>query len=122
MSVYGHYNTEYFSSMNFPEQSFTIAGIKYYNDNAKHVVYDDELQMKYDVNNKYDSGAIAIYNKESQIGYVPNKEYYKKICNENIRETLKIINIKSIKGQKGIRVIPERFYDESLIKEAHFVD
>ena len=41
-------------------------------------------------------------------------EYYKNLCKENITEPLKIINIKTIKGTYGIRVIPKCFFKEDI--------
>jgi spore germination protein YaaH len=122
MSVNGHYNTQYFSSIEFPKQSFTIAGISYYQKNADNIQFDNKLIMKPEPNNIYDNSAIAIYYKDNKLGYVPNNKYYKILCNENIKNNLRIINIKSISGKKGIRVIPERFFEEDYIKNSHFVD
>ena len=52
---------------------------------------------------------------EKRIGYVPKEpEYYKNLCNENITEPLKIINIKKINGNYGIRVIPKCFFREDM--------
>ena len=67
--------------------------------------------VEYHKENKYDKTAISIINNGKLIGYVPMEpEYYKNLCNENITEPLKIINIKIIKGNYGIRVIPKCFF------------
>jgi hypothetical protein len=61
-------------------------------------------------------------NNGNIIGYVP--KISKELCKNNIDEILKIINIKSINGIPGIRVIPKCFYeyDPVLEKEILFCD
>lgn len=74
--------------------------------------------MKYDVDNKYDPFAISIMNNNKIIGYVPNIEIIKDLCKNNITEPLKILNIKIINGNYGIRVIPKCFYVYDSILES----
>ena len=73
--------------------------------------------MNHEVDNKYDSFAISIMNNDKIIGYVPNSEI-KELCKNNITEPLKIINIKTINGNYGIRVIPKCFYVNDPILES----
>ena len=73
--------------------------------------------MKHEVDNKYDPFAISIMNNDKIIGYVPNSEI-KELCKNNITEPLKIINIKIINGNYGIRVIPKCFYVNDPILES----
>jgi hypothetical protein len=73
--------------------------------------------MKHEVDNKYDPFAISIMNNDKIIGYVPNSEI-KELCKNNITESLKIINIKIINGNYGIRVIPKCFYLHDPILES----
>jgi hypothetical protein len=77
--------------------------------------------MKHEPDNKYDPFAISIMNNDKLIGYVPNTEI-KELCKNNITETLKIINIKIINGNYGIRVIPKCFYvyDATLENKVFF--
>jgi len=77
--------------------------------------------MKHELDNKYVPFAISIMNNDKVIGYVPNTEI-KEFCKNNITETLKIINIKIIKGKYGIRVIPKCFYvyDATLESKVFF--
>ena len=58
------------------------------------------------------------------MGYVPNKIEIKELCKNNITERLKIINIKMINGNYGIRVIPKCFYvyDSKLESKIFFSD
>ena len=74
--------------------------------------------MKHDQDNKYDPYAISIMNNDKIIGYVPNTEI-KELCKNNITETLKIINIKIINGNYGIRVIQKCFYIYDPILESN---
>ena len=108
MSIYGHYAQQYYGNkIDFPKESFLIAGISFYQENCEGIDTDVELSMVPEPENEYDKTAISIMNNDKLIGYVPMKpEYYKNLCNENISEPLKIINIKKIKGNYGIRVIP----------------
>ena len=78
--------------------------------------------MKEEKDNKYDCDAICIMNNGNIIGYVP--KISKELCKNNIDQILKIINIKSINGIPGIRVIPKCFYeyDPVLEKEILFCD
>jgi len=108
MSIYGHYTHQYYGNkIIFPENSFLISGISFYKENCSNLTYESELFMKHDVNNKYDSSAISIMNNNKIIGYVPNDK--KELC-KNITEPLKIINIKLVNGNYGIRVISKCFY------------
>ena len=116
MSIYGHYAQQYYGNkIDFPKESFLIAGISFYQENCEGIDTDVELSMVPEPENEYDKKAISIMNNDKLIGYVPMKpEYYKNLCNENISEPLKIINIKKIKGNYGIRVIPKRFFKEDI--------
>jgi hypothetical protein len=111
MSLYGHYAQQYYGNkIEFPEDSFLIAGISFNQANCEGIDYEVELTMKLEPDNEYDSSAISIMYNEKIIGYVPVKpDKYKKLCNENITEPLKIINIKKIEGKYGVRVIPKCF-------------
>jgi hypothetical protein len=122
MSIYGHYTTQYYGNkIDFPEKSFLISGISFYKENCSNITYDTELLMKHEVDNKYDPFAISIMNNDKIIGYVPNGEI-KEFCKNNITEPLKIINIKMINGNYGIRVIPNCFYiyDPALESKVFF--
>ena len=118
MSIYGHFAQQYYGNkIIFPEKSFLISGISFYKENCSNITYDTELLMNHDVDNKYDSFAISIMNNDKIIGYVPNSEI-KELCKNNITEPLKIINIKIINGNYGIRVIPKCFYVHDPILES----
>ena len=71
--------------------------------------------MEFEPDNKYDISAISIINNGKKIGYVLNA---KELCKNNIQEPLKIINIKKINGNYGIRVIPKFFYVYDSILES----
>ena len=118
MSIYGHFTQQYYGNkIIFPEKSFLISGISFYKENCSNITYDTELLMKHEEDNKYDSFAISIMNNDKIVGYVPNTEI-KELCKNNITETLKIINIKIINGNYGIRVIPKCFYIYDAILES----
>ena len=124
MSIYGHFTQQYYGNkIVFPENSFLISGISFYKENCSSITYDTELLMKHDPDNKYDAFAISIMNNDKIIGYVPNTEI-KKLCKNNITEPLKIINIKLVNGNYGIRVIPKCFYvyDPTLESKLLFSD
>jgi hypothetical protein len=109
MSIYGHFTHQYYGNkIIFPEQSFLIAGISFYKENCTNITYDTELFMKDEPDNKYDNTAVCILHNQKIIGYVPS--HMKELCKKHINESLKIINIKHINGNCGIRVIPLRFY------------
>ena len=122
MSIYGHFTQQYYGNkILFPEKSFLISGISFYKENCSNITYDTELIMKHELDNKYDPFAISIMNNDKVIGYVPNTEI-KELCKNNITETLKIINIKIINGNYGVRVIPKCFYvyDATLESKVFF--
>ena len=124
MSIYGHYTQQYYGNkIDFPEKSFLVSGISFYKDNCLDITYDKELTMEFEPDNQYDETAIVVKNNNKTIGYVPNSQI-KKICKENITEPLKILNIKIINGNYGIRVIPKCFYlyDKALENEIFFSD
>jgi hypothetical protein len=111
MSIYGHFTQQYYGNkINFPKKSFLIAGISFYKENCLNITYDTELFMKHEPDNKYDSFAISIINNGKIIGYVPKNNEIKELCKNNITQSLKIINIKMINNNYGIRVIPKCFY------------
>ena len=117
MSNYGHYNEQYDGNkINFPEESFLIAGISHYQNNLLGINLNSILQLKTEPENIYDSNAIQILFNNKCIGYVPNKEFFKSICIENINSNLKIIKIKREPENKniGVRVILEKYYTEDL--------
>ena len=117
MSIHGHYTQQYYGNkIDFPEQSFLISGISFYKDNCSNITYETEILMKEEPDNKYDPTAIAIMNKDKIIGYVLNN--IKELCKNNINESLKIINIKIINGNYGVRVIPKCFYINDPILES----
>lgn len=118
MSIYGHYNQQYDGNrIEFPEQSFTIAGISRYEANCKDITYNTMLFMNPDPANVYDSTAIEIRWGDKLTGYVPNtgNKKIKEMCQKCINEPLKIINI----GNRpyGIRVIPLSYYEENSLLE-----
>jgi hypothetical protein len=118
MSIYGHFTQQYYGNkINFPKESFLISGISFNKENCSNITYDTELNMKCEPDNIYDQTAIAVMNNDKRIGYIPNNATIKKLCKNNITEPLKVINIKKIKGNYGIRVIPERFYVHDAILE-----
>ena len=123
MSIYGHFTQQYYGNkIQFPEKSFLIVGTSFYKDKTSNITYDTELIMKEEKDNKYDCDAICIMNNGNIIGYVP--KINKELCKNNIEQNLKIINIKSINGIPGIRVIPKCFYeyDPLLEKQILFCD
>ena len=112
MSIYGHYSKQYYGNkITYPEESFLISGISFYKENCLDITHDSEFIMKIEPLNKYDSTAISILHKDKIIGYVPNTNI-KSLCKENIEEPLKIIHIKYVNGNYGIRVIPKVYYKE----------
>jgi hypothetical protein len=118
MSIYGHFTQQYYGNkIIFPENSFLISGISFYKDNCLDITYETELLMKHEPDNKYDSLAISILNNNKIIGYIPNTKI-KELCKNNITEPLKIINIKIINGNYGIRVILKCFYVHDTILES----
>ena len=125
MSIYGHFTQQYYGNkIDFPVNSFLISGTSFYKNELLNITYETELKMKEEKDNKYDCNAICIMKDNSIIGYVPNKDTIKDICKDNINEKLKIINIKIINGNTGIRVIPNCFYeyDPILEKQILFCD
>jgi hypothetical protein len=123
MSNYGNFTQQYYGNkIQFPEKSFLIAGTSFYKDKLSNITYDTELIMKEEKDNKYDCDAICIMNNGNIIGYVP--KINKELCKNNIDQILKIINIKTINGNTGIRVILKCFYeyDPVLEKQILFCD
>jgi hypothetical protein len=117
MSVYGHFNKQYDGhKIQFPKESFLIAGISYYQNNLTNINFDSKITMKLEPKNKYDSNAIQLLYNNNCIGYVPNNEYIKGICRENIDNELKIIVIKKEPENQnyGIRVILDKFFTKDL--------
>ena len=124
MSIHGHFTKQYYGNkIIFPEKSFLISGISFYKENCSNITYETELIMKHEPDNKYDPFAISILHNDKIIGYVPNSEI-KELCKNNITEPLKIINIKIINGNYGIRVINKCFYvyDPFLESRVFFSD
>ena len=117
MSNYGHYNAQYYGNkIDFPKESFLIAGISFYQKNLENINFESQLILKAEPTNKYDKEAIQILFDNKCIGYVPKNNYCKKICQDNINNYLKIINIKreTDKSNFGIRVILDKYYTEDL--------
>ena len=117
MSIYGHFNHQYYGNkIKFPKESFLIAGISHYQDNLVNISCNSELKLKREYNNKYDDSAIQILFNDNCIGYVPNNDFYKKMCLININSILKIINMKRESENKnfGIRVILNEYYSPEL--------
>ena len=87
-----------------------------FKDKLTNIGFDSLLSMEKEPCNKYDSKAIKIIYNNNLIGYVPNQEEVKKICEDNINDNLKIINIKRESDNRniGIRVIPEKYYTDDL--------
>lgn len=100
----------------FPKESFFINDISFYHKNLKDINYDSVLILKKDPDNEYDAEAIQILHNNNCIGYVPNNEYIKTMCSNNIQNTLKIINLKRKIGRDKfeIRVILTKYYTEDL--------
>jgi|TARA_B110000285_G_scaffold111091_1_gene126080 hypothetical protein len=122
MSIYGHYNHQYYGNkVEFHPHSFKIAGISNYEETAKIIGYDTILEMEHEPNNPYDSSVIKIKDKDKMIGYVPNSSpNIKKLCFENINENLKVINIKD--NPHGIRVLFQSLYNDGVEVDGVFGD
>jgi hypothetical protein len=113
------YGNQYDNNIIFPKQSFLVAGISFCKKHCLDITYNVELTMEFEPNNIYDKTAIAIKHNNKTIGYVPNSQsQIKQMCKENIEQPLKIINIKLINGNYGIRVIPKCFYVVDKILES----
>ena len=97
-------------------KSFLVSGISFYKNNCLDITYETELTMELEPGNKYDKTAISIKHN-NKIGYVPNSQI-KELCKENITEPLKVLNIKLINGNYGIRVIPKCYYAYDKILES----
>ena len=124
MSIYGHYTKQYYGNkIIFLEKSFLVSGISFYKHNCLDITYETELIMELELDNEYDKTAISIKNNNNKIGYVPNSQI-KELCKENITEPLKVLNIKLINGNYGIRVIPKCYYvyDKILESKVFFSD
>ena len=124
MSIYGHFTQQYYGNkIIFPKESFLISGTSFYKENCTTITYETELIMEPEPDNQYDSFAISIMYNDKIIGYVP-KDDHKELCKNNITEPLKILNIKQINGNYGIRVIPKCFYvyDQILDSKVLFSD
>ena len=119
-SNYNYIQQNGINKIEFPEESFLIAGISFYKDNCLDITYESELTMELEPENKYDSSAIVIKNNGKIIGYVPNtpKSKIKELCKEKINEPLKILNIKMIHGNYGIRVISKSFYEYDSVLQS----
>jgi hypothetical protein len=115
MSNYRHFS-KHCNKINFPKESFLIAGISHYQNNLLGINSNSILQLKTEPENIYDSNAIQILFNNNCIGYVPNNEFPKSMCIENINSNLKIIKIKREPENKntGVRVILEKYYTEDL--------
>lgn len=53
--------------------TLNIAGIRYYIDNDLYLEENEELRLKREPENQYDKYAIAVYNSEKKIGYIPRR-------------------------------------------------
>lgn len=116
MSKYQH-NSKHENKIPFPAESFLIAGISHYQNNLDGINLNSILQLKTEPENIYDSNAIQILFNNKCIGYVPNQEFFKSMCIENINSNLRILKIKREPENKniGVRVILEEYYTEDLI-------
>ena len=120
MSNYGHYTDQYYgNTIDFPKESFKITGISKYTNNCENITHDTELIMEPEPTNSWDPNAISILNNDKQIGYVPKElcvemKQFSKINNDY---SLKILNIKRISGNYGIRVIHKKNYTYDPILE-----
>tara|TARA_B110000259_G_C13698909_1_gene275488 strand:- start:77 stop:448 length:372 start_codon:yes stop_codon:yes gene_type:complete len=117
MSTYGHFSQQYYGNkITFPKESFLIAGISHYQNNLLHINCNSELKLKLEYNNKHDDSAIQILFNDKCIGYVPNNDFYKRMCLKNIDSNLKIINMKRESENRnfGIRVILNEYYSPEL--------
>ena len=117
MSIYGHFSQQYYGNkIKFPKESFLIAGISHYQNNLLDINCNSELKLKLEYNNKYDDSAIQILFNDKCIGYVPNNDFYKKMCLININSNLKVINMKKESENRnfGIRVILNEYYSPEL--------
>ena len=114
MSNFGRFSGQYGNKIEFPKESFLIAGISFYQDNLVDINFDSKLKLNAEPENKYDSKAIQILFNDKCIGYVPNNDFCKNMCIEHITNNLKIINIKRESETKnfGIRVILEKYYTD----------
>ena len=116
MSSHSYYSGQYHGNkIVFPEESFLIAGISFYQDKLANIQYDSLLKMEPEIHEK-DSNAIRVTFNNETIGYVPNKHNYKTLCLQKINSNLKIITIKKDPETKnyGIRVILEEFFTDDL--------
>jgi hypothetical protein len=104
-----------------PKESFLIAGISHHTEDCVGITYETELTMKSEPENKYDPSAIAIYFGDNHIGYVPKEGGMKEICDANLSEPLKVLNIKMINRNYGIRVIPLCFYEHDPVLESQLM-
>ena len=60
--------------------------------------------MELEPDNKYDPDAIIISCEGNPLGYVPNKQTIKEQCAKRIGTLLKVVNIKKVGDNYGIRV------------------
>ena len=105
MSIYGHYTQQYYGNKEvFPAASFLISGTSFHGENCKQITYDSVLHMEFERDNKYDADAICIRCNENPLGYVPNNPTVKEYCAKRIDTPLKVVNIKKVKDNYGIRV------------------
>ena len=59
MSIYGHYYQQYYGNkINFPKESFLIAGISFNKENCHEIDYNTDLIMILEPDNAYDNTAI----------------------------------------------------------------
>ena len=103
---------KYHKSIIYPDTSFTISGISYYQDNIKDIEYESFLYTRFENDNEFDNTAIAIYYNNKKIGYIPIK--FKYLFPED-NMSLKIIHFGKINNIWGIRVIPITYWKDEYI-------
>lgn len=105
MSIYGHYTQQYHGNkVEFPKDSFLISGTSFNRENCGKVTYDSPLSLEFEPENKYDPDAIRIMCGGNPLGYVPNEPSVKARCAKRIDDPLKVVNLKKVGGNYGIRV------------------
>lgn len=105
MSIYGHYTQQYYGNkVVFPKDSFLISGTSFNGENCEKVTYDSHLSMEFEPENKYDPDAIRIMCDGNPLGYVPNEPSVKTRCAKRIDDLLKVVNLKKVSSNYGIRV------------------
>ena len=99
------YAQHYYGSVEFPPNSFLIAGVNNYYKICEKIETDDVLLCIPEPTNEYDPNAIMIKTQVGELcGYVP-KENTQYILTSNITRVI-VINKKRHDGKYGLRVDP----------------